>query len=158
MTNVSQFSPEMFLDMSLDAPTERRAPLPTDRDYMAIVGDVKARAWSTEKNGGKSGIAWDVPLVIDVPAELQEALALPDTLKLSDSIMLDLTDNGAIDNSKGKNSRLRQYREACDLNKVGDSFSARRMTGKVIKVRIKHEIYPEGSDNILEKIGAVAKG
>lgn len=150
--NVSQFSPDTFLDMNLDAPLERREPLPVD-DYTAVIGDVKARTWQS-KDGSKSGIAWDVPLTIDVPAELQEKHGLPATLNMKDSIMLDLTDNGNIDTSKGKNNRLRMYREACDLNKVGESFNARKMTGAVIKVHINHELYQE---QIMERVGQVGK-
>lgn len=149
----SQFSPDTFLDMSIDTPLERREPLPVD-DYTAVIGDVKARTWTSSKDSTKSGIAWDVPLTIDVPAELQEKYELPSTLQMKDSIMIDLTDNGTIDTSKGKNGRLRLYREACDLNKVGDSFSARKMTGSVIKVHITHELY---NGNIMERVGSVAK-
>jgi hypothetical protein len=151
---MSQFSPETFLDMSLDTPLERREPLPVGLDYTAVIGDVKARTWTSSKDPSKTGIAWDVPLTIDGPAELQQSLGLPSTLQLKDSIMIDLTDNGNIDTSKGKNGRLRQYREACDLNKVGDSFSARKMTGAVIKLKITHEPY---NGNIVERPGAVAK-
>jgi len=148
----SQFSPETFLDMTIDAPLERREPLPVD-DYTAVIGDVKARTWTSSKDPSKTGIAWDVPLTIDVPAELQSSLGLPATLQLKDSIMIDLTENGTIDTSKGKNGRLRMYREATNLNKPGDSFSARKLTGCVIKVKVTHELY---QGNIMERPGSVA--
>lgn len=148
----SQFSPETFLDMTMETPLERREPLPVE-DYTAVIGDVKSVAWNS-KDGSKSGVKLDVPLTIDIPATLQASLELPATLQIRDSIMLDLTDNGNIDMSKGKNNRLRQYREACDMNKVGDVFSPRKMTGQVIKVHVTHELY---NGNILEKIGAVSK-
>jgi hypothetical protein len=149
----SQFSPEAFLDLELSAPTERRAPLPVG-DYVAVIGDVKARAWQGVKDTSKSGIAWDIPVTLDVPAELQSELGLPPTLQFKDSIMLDLTESGTIDNSKGKNGGLRRYRDACDLNKPGDTFSARRMTGCVVKIKINHELYQE---QIVERIGGVVK-
>lgn len=151
--SISQFSPEMFLDMELSAPTERREPLPIG-DYTAVIGDVKARTWTGTKDKTKTGIAWDVPLVIDVPSEVQASLELPSTLQFKDSIMLDLTDAGSIDNSKGMNRQLRAYRDALDMNKVGDSFSARKMTGGIVKVKITHELY---QDNIVERISGVTK-
>src|SRR5574341_1180790 len=121
---MSQFDPQAFLDATIDAPLERRAPLSV-QDYRAVLGELTSRAW-TYKDGSKSGIAWDVPAALEVPAELQAALSLPPTITLKDSIMLDLTATGAIDVSKGKNNRLRMYREAVDMNKPGDSFSARK--------------------------------
>lgn len=151
---MSMFDPSTFLDATLEAPTEKRPPLPVG-DYTAIVGEVKARAWQGRTDPTKSGIAWDIPLTIEIPAEVQSQLGLQQpTITLQDSIMLDLTEGGTIDNSPGKNRRLRVYREAVDLNKAGDSFSARKMQGKVVKVKISHDVY-EGSP--VEKIAGVAR-
>lgn len=151
---MSMFDPSTFLDATLEAPTEKRPPLPVG-DYTAIVGEVKARAWQGRTDPTKSGIAWDIPLTIEIPAEVQAQLGLQQpTITLQDSIMLDLTEGGTIDNSPGKNRRLRVYREAVDLNKSGDSFSARKMQGKVVKVKISHDVY-EGSP--VEKIAGVAR-
>lgn len=149
---MSVFDPQAFLDATIDAPLERRSPLPVG-DYRGIIGEVGSRSW-TSKDGSKSGIAWDVPISIEVPASLQSALELPSTLTVKDSIMLDLTATGAIDVSKGKNNRLRMYREAVDMNKPGDSFSARKLQGQVITVRVTHEEY-QGVQQ--ERIGAVAR-
>jgi hypothetical protein len=150
--STSQFSPDSFLDVTIETPLERREPLPVD-DYIAVIGEVKAGTWESQKKG-TSGIKWEFPVTVDVPAELQASLGLPPTLQMRDSIMLDLTENGTLDTSKGKNNRLRQYREACDLNKPGDSFTARKLTGQAIKVRITHELY---NNAIQERIGAVSK-
>ena len=54
----------------------------------------------------------------------------------------------------GRNGGLRRYREACDLNKVGDTFSAAKMQGRLIKVKLTHELY---QGEIQERIGGVAK-
>lgn len=150
--NASMFDPSSFLDATIDAPSEKRPPLPVG-DYTAIIGEVTARQWQS-KDGSKSGIAWDVPLTFDVPAEVQAATGMGPTLTLKDAIFLDLTEGGTINNAPGKNGRLRAYREAVNLNKPGDVFSARKMTGQVIRVAIKHELY---EDNIVERIGAVTR-
>ena len=73
---------------------------------------------------------------------------------MKDSFFLDLTSSGTIDNGPGKNRGLRNYREACDLNKPGDSFSARMMTGKIVKVKVTHEIWNEAP---IERISGVAR-
>ncbi len=148
----SSFNPDTFLDATLTEPTEKRSPLPVG-DYTAIIGAVTARQWQGKADPTKSGIAWDIPLTIDVPAEIQAELKMDQsTLNLKDSIMIDLTANGTIDNGHGKNRRLRSYREATDMNKPNDVFSARKMEGKVVKVKITHDLW-EGQP--IEKISGV---
>lgn len=150
----SIFDPQAMLDMTLDTPTEKRPPLPVG-DYTAVIGDIAARKWQGKQDPSKSGIAWDVQLTVQIPFEVQQSLGIEvNELKLSDSIMLDTLPNGSIDNSIGKNSRLRMYREALDMNKPGDSFSARKMTGQVILVRIGHEEY---NGNLMERVQKVAR-
>lgn len=149
----SAFDPQAFLDASIDTPLERRNPLPVG-DYRGVIGEVTARQWTGKEDTSKTGIAWDVPITIDVPAELQSALELPPTLNVKDSIMLDLTPSGTIDASKGKNGKLRTYREALDMNKPGDVFNARKMQGQLVTVRIKHREY---AGNIQEDVAGVAK-
>lgn len=148
----SSFNPETFLDATMTEPTEKRPPLPVG-DYTAVVGAITARAWQGKADPTKSGIAWDIPLTLEVPAEIQAELKMDQsTLPLKDSIMLDLTENGTIDNSPGKNRRLRAYREATDMNKPGDVFSARKMEGKVLKVKITHDLW-EGQP--IERVSGV---
>src|ERR1035437_6787039 len=150
----SSFDPSVFLDASISEPTVKRPPFPVG-EYLGVIGEVTARNWTGKKDPLKSGVAWDVPLVIEVPAEVQASLGLiSSTLQFKDSIMLDLTPNNALDNAPGRNGGLRRYREACDLNKPGDSFSARQMTGKVVKVKITHELY---NDEIMERVSGVTK-
>ena len=100
---MSMFNPDTFLDATLDAPTEKRPPLPVG-DYVAVIGEVSARAWQGKKDPTKSGIAWDIPLSVEIPAEVQASLKLTQSnLTMTDSIMLDITESGTIDNSPGKN-------------------------------------------------------
>lgn len=150
---MSLFDPNALLDTTLDTPTEKRPPLPV-ADYTAIIGEITASQWSS-KDGAKNGHKLNVPLMIQIPHDVKEQLGLSiDSITLTDSIMLDLTENGAIDNSIGKNSRLRMYREALDMNKPGDVFGPRKMQGQVILVNIKHEDY---QGQIMERPGKVAK-
>lgn len=150
----SAFDPDSFLDISINEPFKKRPPLPVG-DYTAVIGDIKARAWTGKKDPTQSGIAWDIPLMVEIPPSVKEALGLSqDVIPLSDSAMLDITPGGTIDQAPGKNRKLRNYREALDMNKPGDVFSARKMTGRVVKVKIKHDIY-EGEP--VERVDGVAK-
>jgi hypothetical protein len=148
------FDPQAFLDAQITEVSVKRPPLPVG-DYPAIIGDVTARAWEAKDGSGKSGIAWDIPMTIEIPAAVQAEMGIPmSTLNVKDSIMLDLTEGGMIDMGVGRNGKLRRYREACDLNKAGDVFSARKFTGCTVLVKIKHDLW---EDNILEKVANVAK-
>lgn len=148
------FDPQSFLDAQITEPTEKRPPLPVG-DYTAVIGEITARAWQGKTDPTKSGIAWDIPLTLQIPAEIQQEMGVAiDTLTMKDSVMLDLTESGTIDNGVGKNRRLRNYREATNMNKPGDAFSARKMVGQVVLVKVKHELY---EDNIMEKVAGVAK-
>lgn len=157
----SAFDPNAFLSATMDAPLEKRDPLPVsnpvsgDGCYFATVKEVKSRVWEgkTEKTMGKSGIAFDVTLEVEVPEPLKASQGT-DKRILSDSIMLDLTEAGQIDNGKGKNGRLRMYREAVNLNNPGDSFNALKMAGRPLKLKLEHRPY---NDTIQEDVKQVLR-
>lgn len=152
MTSV--FDPSTFLDATITEALVKRPPLPV-QDYTAVIGEVKARQWTSTKGEGRTGIAWDVPLTLEIPPEIQASLGLTQaTITLKDSIMLDLTESGMIDLGLGKNNGLRKYREACDLNKPGEPFSARMMTGRVVLAKVGHELY---NGEPVERINGVAR-
>lgn len=148
----SQFSPEAFLDATVTEPTIRRPPLDPEV-YSAIIGEPKVRAWQGKKDPSKSGIAVDIVLEIEVPESQRARIGQPKVV-LMDSIMLDLNESGSIDNSPGKNRKMRQYREAVGLNKPGDVFNFRMLQSRMLKVKVVHEIF-EG--DTLDKVDAVAK-
>jgi hypothetical protein len=148
------FDPQAFLDAQITEVSVKRPPLPVG-DYKAIIGEVTSRQWTGKDDPTKTGIAWDIPLTLEIPESIQTEMGVAmASLNVKDSIMLDVTEAGTIDLGIGKNGKLRRYREACDLNKPGDVFSARKLTGCAVLVKIKHEIW---EDNILEKVSSVAK-
>jgi hypothetical protein len=151
------FDPAQFLDIELSAPLVRRPPLPVG-DYIAVVGEVRAESWAGKPGGtaeGKSGMKYTVPLAIEVPPAVQTQLGLTSSvITLTDGIMLDLNEGGTIDTGPGKNGGLRRYRDALDMNKPGESFSARKMQGRPIRVKIEHAIY---QGEAVERIGGVAR-
>lgn len=147
----SNFDPQSFLDATMSAPLTKRPPI-NPGAYSATIGEVKSRAWQS-KDGSKSGIAWDVPLAIELPADEAERVGQPQ-VTITDSMFLDLTDTGGLDVAPGKNRRLRAYREALNLNNPGDSFSGRMMQGRMVRVAVKHDVV-EGE--VYERVGSVAK-
>lgn len=150
---MSNFDPSTFLDATITEPSTRRPPLPAGRDFVGVIGEIIPRPWQGKKDPTKSGIAMDVLVEIDLSA-YPDVLNQPPKVTLQDSIMLDLTEGGTIDNSPGKNGKLRRYREALNMNKPGDSFSFRAMAGRMIKVRISHREY-EGE--LFDQVESIAK-
>jgi hypothetical protein len=148
-----QFDPAQFVDMETDVALEKRPPLPVG-DYTALIGEVTCVPWSSQAKG-TSGLRYVVPLKLQVPPSVKEELKLnSDTIQLTDSIMLDQNENGTLDFSPGKNGYLRKYREALGQNVPGEKWSARRMSGQPILVKVKHDVY-QGEP--VERIDGVAK-
>ena len=158
-TNPSLFSPETFLDATTTEESVKRPPMPAGRDFAATIKEVKSRTWQGKQDPTKSGIAVDVKLEFDLTAypDVRATVGGLDKVLISDSIMLDLTEGGAIDYSPGKNGRLRMYREACGLNVAGQAFSIRMFEGRLVRSRIKHTPNKEVPGEFYENIEAVAK-
>lgn len=151
------FDAANFLDQETDQPLVRRPPLPV-QDYIGIIGEVIQRPWVSKEDPTKSGFAVDFPIVLDIPQDIAEQVGLSTTqLTIKGGVMLDLTPDGSIDWSAGKNGATRRYREALDMNKPGDKFSFRQMQGRPIRVKIKLREYPQGSGEFFEDVDNVAR-
>ncbi len=162
---VSGFDPNLFLTATTQEVNEKRPPLPVENPaspdglYTAVIGEVKMNSGTYEK-GERVGQPWlqaVVQLNIEVPQQVQDGLGLKlekGTLVFTDRPFIDLTPQRTIDNSKGKNRAQKRYREAVDLNKPGDTFSWAMLTGRVVKVKMGHEMY---QGEIQERIENVLK-
>lgn len=155
----SQFDPAAFLDAQQTEVNEKRPPLPTENPddpnalYTAVIGEISTQSGTIGK-GDRTGQPWIsmvVPLKIQVPAVLQ-ATGLPPELQITDRAFLDLTPQGSIDNGKGKNRAQKAYRDATGLNSPGAVFAWRMLQGRVVKVKIAHELY---NDTIQERIAQI---
>lgn len=161
----TSFDPQAFLDAQQSEVNKKRPPLPTENParpdglYVAVLGEPKPSSGTIGK-GERIGQPWlmmAVPHQIEVPQQVQDGLGLKlekGTMQLIDNAMIDLTPQGLIDNSVGRNRRQRQYRDALDLNKPGDVFSWRKVTGQPVLIKIEHEIY---QGETVDRIGAIFK-
>jgi hypothetical protein len=149
-SKMSVFDPQAFLDVQILDQNVKRPPI-NEGDYTATIGEVKTA--SGARDDGTPWLQMIVPLAIDVPPDQQSRLGQP-TITLTDRVFIDLTAQGTMDNSVGKNRGQRLYRDATDTNKPGEPFSWRMLQGRMVKVRVKHEMY-EGE--IQERVSGVAK-
>lgn len=153
------FDPAAFLDQTTEQASERRNPLPAV-DYNATIKDVVSKTWESkdkvdEATGQlKSGLKLEIQLDLDIPQDIKDAIGVT-KMTLTDGILVDLNESKtAIDYSKGKNNRLRLYREATGMNQAGQPFSPRALIGRMVRVRVTHEEY-QGA--IQERVGAISK-
>lgn len=152
------FDPAAFLDQTTEQASERRDPIPA-MDVNFAIKDVLMKVWESkdkldEQGRLKSGLKLDVLLDLDLPADLKESMKI-DKFTLTDGFIVDLNETRtAIDYGKGKNNRLRMYRDATGLNVAGQPFSPRMLIGRMGRVRITHEEY-QGA--IMERAGAISK-
>jgi len=149
---MSTFDPTLFLNAETTEAAVKRPPLPVG-DYTAIIKELTPTTWAS-KDGSKSGMKFVVKLAVEVPLAVREELKIDtDTLTVTDSIMLDVTEGGGLDWGIGKNGGLRRYREALGMNVAGQPYSPQRMVGQPLKVKIAHDIY---NGELVEQVKGVA--
>jgi len=144
------FDPNAFLSATLTEPTTKREPLPIG-DYVAVIEKLEAKSWAKE---GREGVYLETFLGLQIPPDLQQSAGLSASFTLKTTIFLDITEQGNLDTSKGKNRALGMYREALDMNKTGDTFSPNAMVGRTILAKLGHKVSDKG---IFEEITGVAK-
>ena len=155
------FDPSAYLDAPIENPLERRLPL-TPTDYTGVIQDVKIVPWQSKDKVDEvtgqlmSGLRFEIKIALEVPeAERTRVNLRGESFVITDGALLDLTPTKAIDDSPGRNSRLRMYREATDLNRPGETFSIRKLIGRPIKVKLGQRILPSGDPT--EEVQMVAK-
>jgi len=156
---MSGFDPQKFLDAQQTEVNERRPLIPAENPddanglYTAVIGEIKTDSGVIGK-GDQTGQPWIsmvIPLKLQFSPQIQ-ALGLPPEFQLTDRAFLDLTPQGGLDNSKGKNRAQKNYRDATGMNNPGEPFAWRMLQGRTVKVKLAHELY-EG--NIVEKVAQI---
>src|SRR5262245_6952543 len=158
----SGFDPKLFLDAQVNEVNEKRPPLPVenpfspDGTYISVMKEPTTEAGTIEK-GERVGQPWLAILVqhqVEVPKQLQDSLKLQPVLVYTDRVFIDLTPQRTIDNAPGRNRRQRLYRDALDLNKAGDVWNWKKVTGQPVKVKIEHDQY---NGETVDKIGILLR-
>lgn len=145
----STFDPNSFMQASFtESNSTTFTPVPEGEYTAAIMNpdDLKMR---TIDNGS---LILDVKWTIDDP-QVKEVTGL-DTNSVRQSIFLDVTADGGLDFSKGKNIQLGRLREALDQNQAGQPWSFSNLIGSVARVIVTHRL---GNDQIFSAIKTVTK-
>lgn len=155
----SIFDPAQYLDSTTTEAAEKRDPLPATQDWIGEITDVKSRASQGKKDPSQTYLFFDYAIVVNLREEYPEVASKigVEKLNLKYGVSVDLTENGAMDWGKGRNSGLRIIREATGTNEAGKAWNARMPIGHRVRIKIKHREYPEGSGNMIEDVASLAK-
>jgi hypothetical protein len=149
------FNPDTFLNMQVTGALDtQRIPIPIG-DYIGVIDDVKPRR-------AKDSALLDVFILVDGDQMTSEGKPIKEVTGLPKNVaryscFLDLTPEGGLDLSKGKNVPLGQLREAVSQNDPSRMWSPGMLKGQALKVTIKHRMADDGSGQMFHDIKAVQK-
>jgi hypothetical protein len=145
------FDAQSFLDSSVTGANDTKViPVPMG-EYQGIIDKITPRQWQS-KDGTQSGVALDILWLVE-DQEVKTFLGR-ETVTCKQGIMLDMTSDGKLDVTKGKNIGLGRLREAVNLNNPGQPFSFNQLPGQMARISVRHRI--DGEDTFAEVKG-VAK-
>lgn len=151
---MSLFDPSTFLDSSAGGPlSTERLLVPAGVYSNAYISDVTPKE-GTIGEGDRAGQPWvsiNFIWVID-DNELRQKMDRAE-VKVTQSVMLDLTEDGQLDTGKGKNVRLGKLRKALGIND-GD-VQWRKFIGIPATIQIAHGVNRK-TQTPLEEVAAVA--
>lgn len=133
---MSNFDPMSFLAATTTEALVKRPPIPPGV-YIATIGEIKAQEFQGKKDPTAVYLAIDLPLEIS-PDMNPGVTGLEEKVTVRDRIMLDRNESGMIDWGKGKNGKLRMYREALGMNVAGEPFNIMMMQHRQVKVNMQH--------------------
>lgn len=146
------FDPNAFLEQTVEGSNDTRLiPVP-EGEYIAIIEKVNARTWQSKKDPSMAGVTLDVLWSIE-DSSVKELLGRQ-KVTVNQGIMLDTTEEGKLDMSKGKNIGLGRLREATNLNDPGRPFSFAQFPGMSARVQVKHRLH---EDQIYSEVRGVAR-
>jgi|3_EtaG_2_1085321.scaffolds.fasta_scaffold07868_3 hypothetical protein len=133
MINLEQFANQEVQGMG----STEYVPVPASTDgYNGIVKKVALRDGVSDKNG-EQWIALDITWIVD-DAGVREEMEREE-VTLRDSMFLNFTDDGRLDNGKGKNVPLNRLREATGLADPDLAFRFSMLEGKVARIFVVHK-------------------
>ncbi len=150
------FDPNEFLNSTVTDSNDTTLLNPPDNmsgeGYQILADKVGVRTWQGKADPSKSGLTLDIQWLIE-DEEVKKFCGREKVL-CKQGIMLDLTEGGQLDMSKGKNIGLGKLREALGLNNPGQPFSFNMITGRMAKGFVQHRV---DGENVYAEIKRVAK-
>jgi len=132
------FDPQAFLDQATtDAGSTESTPIPAG-EYLAIIKDVKPRQWAKKDDPSITGVAFDIAYLIE--DDNLKTLLERKEVKITQGIMMDMTEDGRIDYGKGKNITWNRLRDSANMNQPGRPFAPSHLLGQFVKIMVGHRL------------------
>jgi hypothetical protein len=140
------FNAESFLNATTkNATSTVTKPVPPG-EYVGQISDLKVR--QNRDGSAVLDVLWEIP-----DANLQEELKRKKIITRQ-SIWLDLTPNGDLDEAEGTNVALGKLRKAVGQNEAGQEWSPLQLIGQVAKINVVEDVNKETND-ILDRVKSV---
>ncbi len=144
---------EEFLGLQVDGASSTQVVLVPEGEYLAqIEPDGIGLADFTYTKGEREGqkgyrmtVKWRC---LDENGDVEKQIGRPPVL--TQSIMLDLTDEGGLDMSEGRNVSLGRLRDAVNQNENGKPWQPAMLIGQMAKILVKHSINQKTGDPMQE--------
>lgn len=149
MFDANQFLAATFNEASA---TELK-PAP-EGEYIGTIQPVTSESFKSGVSA--AGNAWArLDLIVQVENDLTiKAATGMDKKNIRAGVMLDMTPNGGLDFSEGRNITLGRLRKAVGLNAPGQPFSFQMLSGKVVKISVKHRLDKDDASKVYEDVKA----
>lgn len=149
------FDPTTFLNDTVTGANDTKyIPVPQG-EYPAVIKTVAARQFPSKNDPETVYTAVDVTYEIDDEG-VKTATGL-DAPTVRQSVFIDLTPNGKIDQSKGKNIALGKLREALGVNDPNKPFSFSDLVGRAAIVSVEHTPNDKSPGDVYANVTKVGK-
>lgn len=152
---MTQFDPATFLSEPVQGGFSTRITPVPEGDFPAIVTKYEARQMPNDKDASKPYTVVDVTFEID-DARAREVTGMEKPTSRM-SVFLDLTSEGKLDRSKGKNVQLGRLLEGLGLNSEDAQFSWNDLPGKPCIVHIDHTPSKKNAEDMFANVTKVGK-
>jgi hypothetical protein len=143
-----QFNANAILNSSIEeANSTRMEPMPIGEGYIGLVTKVDVKTGTNKKN--EPWVRLELMVEVDGDPRLEAIGMTKKSIRIDG--LLDITDKGTIDTSKGKNVQLGRLREATGLNQPGRAFSPLMFQGQMLKFDVSHDVNEEDPTIIYDR-------
>ena len=146
------FDSQSFLNTETTGAMSTEYPVIDEGDYTVQIDKLDAKQVVSSKNGETYHFLDITYIVDDEAARAKTGMAQP---RARQSIILDLTDDGRLDKTEGKNVALGRVRDAVGQNDPSRPWSFQMLIGQTCRGSIKHRVADDG--RIFAEVKAVTK-
>ncbi len=143
--NLSAFDPDTFLETEFEGALDTVViPVPIG-EYQGQIENVKGRTFTDKEGTARAvmDVRWHV-LTLDARIAAELGLEKP---TVRQTIFLDLTEQGAVDWGKGKNTQLGKLKAAVGQNADGKKWKPKMLMSQIATLKIGHK--PDGNDKTI---------